>query len=138
MSKLLTAVVVLIVILGGAWALFGRSNNSNTSSYGATSPNTSNTNTQSSNSTPETTNTVSIEGFAFNPGNITVKKGTTVTWTNNDSIAHTVTESDDKNGPDSDTLQPGKTYEFTYAQTGTFQYKCTLHPDMTGTVTVTQ
>src|SRR5690242_12568530 len=101
MSKLLTAVVVLILILAGGWALFGRSNGSNTSNSGTSRSNTSNTDTKSTNSAPETTNAVSIEGFAFNPGSITVKKGTTVTWTNNVSVAHTVTAIDDKNGPES-------------------------------------
>lgn len=138
MGRILTIIVALIIIAGGAWVLFGRNNSSTkATSSNTNSSSTSNTNNQNVAAKPVTTDTVSIEGFAFSPGSITVKKGTTVTWTNNDSVAHTVTESDDKNGPDSSTLQPGKTYEFTYAQTGTFNYKCSIHPDMTGTVIVT-
>jgi len=130
MGKILTIIVILIVIAAGAWAIFGHSS-SNTSSSS-----NSGVNSQNGNTKPEDTNAVSIADFAFSPSNIRVKKGSDVTWTNNDSIAHTVTESDDKNGPDSGTLEPGKSYSFTYAQVGTFNYKCTLHPEMTGTVTV--
>lgn len=81
---------------------------------------------------------VSIVNMAFAPSNVTVKKGSMVKWTNNDSVAHTVTESDTKNGPDSGTLNKGDTYSFTYSAVGTYSYKCDFHPNMTGTVTVTE
>lgn len=83
------------------------------------------------------TDRVEIANFAFSPADITVKKGTTVTWTNKDSTAHTVTETDGKAGPASGDLSQGKSYSFTYNTVGTFAYHCSIHPDMTGTVTVT-
>lgn len=83
------------------------------------------------------TDTVTIANFAFSPADITVKKGTTVTWTNKDSAAHTVTETDGKAGPASSDLPQGKSYSFTYDTVGTFAYHCSIHPDMIGTVTVT-
>ena len=78
---------------------------------------------------------VSIQNFAFTPTNLTVKKGTTVTWTNKDSIGHTVTGD---SGISSALLSQGESYSFTFNQTGQFSYHCNPHPGMIGTVTVTE
>ncbi|GAA3430859.1 cupredoxin family copper-binding protein [Kutzneria kofuensis] len=92
---------------------------------------------QSAPDAPVATNTVSIKNFAFAPTTITVKVGTTVTWTNSDQDPHTVT-SDGKSGPlNSKPLNQGDTYQYTFTQAGTFSYLCTIHPFMTATVTVT-
>jgi amicyanin len=78
---------------------------------------------------------VAIQGFAYSPAAITVKVGTTVTWTNKDSEPHTVTTS---NGPlHSPTMQSGATFSYTFTAPGTFSYLCTIHPFMTATVSVT-
>ena len=77
---------------------------------------------------------VSIDNFAFNSKEITVKKGTTVTWTNNDSTSHTVTG--DSGGPSSDLLGNGESYSFTFTAAGTFSYHCEPHPSMRGRVVV--
>ena len=82
------------------------------------------------------TDKVAIQNFAYSPATVTVKVGTTVTWTNNDSVAHTVT-ADSGAGPDSGSLARGETYQFTYQTAGTFTYHCTPHPYMKGTVVVT-
>lgn len=87
---------------------------------------------------PSTSSSITIQNFAFSPASTTVKKGTTVTWTNQDSTTHTVTETDSQTGPDSGDLAPGKSYSFTYSTVGTFKYHCTIHASMTGTVTVTE
>lgn len=141
MNKILAVVIAAIVIIGGAWAIFGR-NNTNTPSNGVTpntSSNSSKTNSTSSSSTnAAATNTVSIENFAFSPADITIKKGTMVTWTNNDTTAHTVTKDNADTGPDSSDLTPHAVYRFTYNQVGTFKYHCKFHSDMTGSVTVTE
>jgi len=76
--------------------------------------------------------------MAFSPADMTVKAGTTVTWTNNDVVSHTVVESDGQTGPASSTLTPGNTYSFTFNTAGTYHYHCTIHPTMTGTITITQ
>ena len=78
---------------------------------------------------------VSISNFSFNPGSITINKGMTVVWTNNDSVGHTVT-ADQGAGPASNLLNPGETYAYTFNDPGTFNYHCTVHPSMKGTVTV--
>ncbi|MGW1200929.1 cupredoxin domain-containing protein [Streptomyces sp. NPDC002536] len=80
-----------------------------------------------------TANHVTIAGFAYSPSTLTVTKGTTVTWTNNDSAPHTVTGSGGLNSP---TLSRGGTYSFKFNSAGTFNYICTIHPYMHGTVVV--
>lgn len=140
--------IIILVVLIGAGAAFGltRNHNKNTLTPTSNSTNSSNStqnktnNSQSSNNstTPTATSSVSIENFAFMPPDITVKKGTTVTWTNNDSTAHTVTASSGKTGPVSSQLSPSAKYSFTFDQTGTFHYHCSIHPTMLGTVTVTE
>jgi plastocyanin len=77
---------------------------------------------------------VSIAGFSFKPGAITVAVGTTVTWTNDDSTGHTVTADD--GSFDSRSLAKGATFTQTFTTAGTFAYHCSIHSSMTGTVTV--
>jgi len=80
-------------------------------------------------------NTVSISGFAFKPASLNVSTSTTVTWTNNDSVTHTVTS--DTGAFSSGDLSSGQTYSYTFNQAGTFAYHCSIHTYMHGTVTVT-
>ena len=76
----------------------------------------------------------------FDPDTISAKAGTTVVWTNTDSVAHTVTSGDPNAGPsgtfDSNLIKPGKTFQHTFDSVGTTPYFCTVHPWMTGKVTV--
>lgn len=81
------------------------------------------------------TNEVWIQNMAFTPSSITVKEGTTITWTNKDGISHTVTS--DAGLFDSGSLGSGKTYAYTFSTAGTYQYHCTIHPSMTAKVIVT-
>ena len=68
---------------------------------------------------------VSIRNFLFGTGPLTVKVGTTVTWVNDDSAAHTATA--DNKLWDSGVLQKGQSFSFTFKQAGQFPYYCTLH-----------
>jgi plastocyanin len=79
-------------------------------------------------------NTVTISGFAFDPATITIKVGGTVTWTNQDSVVHTVV-ADDKSWS-SDNMAKGASYSHTFDTAGTFTYICGVHPSMQGTVIV--
>jgi plastocyanin len=79
-------------------------------------------------------NEVFIQGMAFNPTTITVTVGTTVTWTNKDGVAHTVTSN--TGAFDSGSVNPNGTYSHMFSLAGTFPYKCTIHPTMTATVIV--
>ena len=135
MGKRITVVIIAILILGAI--AFGLTRSSNKANSSQNSSQNSATQSSQSSQAPASTNTVTIQNFAFLPGDITIKKGTTVTWTNNDSTAHSVNETDNQKGPDSGDLNPGDKYSFTFDQTGTFKYRCNLHPEMLGTVTVT-
>jgi plastocyanin len=77
---------------------------------------------------------VEIEDFAFNPEVLTIKVGTTVTWGNKDSIGHTATS--DTGIFNSGILQKGEKFSFTFTSTGTYNYHCTPHPNMVGTIVV--
>ena len=79
-------------------------------------------------------NEVWIQGMAFTPATITVVAGTTVTWTNKDAVAHTVTS--DVGLFDSGTFSNAGTYSYIFATTGTFAYHCAFHPSMIAKVVV--
>ncbi len=78
---------------------------------------------------------VSISGFAFNPATVTIKVGQTVTWTNQDTVAHNVVADD--NSWSSPSISQGATYSHTFTSAGTFAYHCSIHPFMKATVIVT-
>jgi plastocyanin len=78
---------------------------------------------------------VSEEGIAFNPAEVTVGVGDTVTWTNDDSVPHDVTADSFSSGEPGG-MSPGDTFEHTFEEAGTFDYVCTVHPGMEGTVVV--
>jgi plastocyanin len=78
---------------------------------------------------------VSMQESAFTPGTVQVASGASVRWTNNDDVPHTVTFSDDA-VDSSEQLAAGDEFTATFAEAGTYDYVCTIHPDMTGTVTV--
>ncbi|OBJ17562.1 cupredoxin family copper-binding protein [Mycobacterium sp. 1245801.1] len=80
-------------------------------------------------------NEVTIDGFAFQPASLTVTAGTTVTWTNRDEEPHTVAASD--GSFHSPGMGTGATFTHTFAAAGTFDYVCSIHPMMRGTVVVT-
>lgn len=76
---------------------------------------------------------VVIKDFAFNPQTLTIKVGTTVTWTNEDSALHTVTA---EGIFDSGALSKGESWAYTFEEIGTYDYMCTFHPYMEGTIIV--
>lgn len=92
------------------------------------------TSTTSTTSTPVSTSTVEIRNFSFQPRTITISRGTTVTWTQRDQVAHTVTA--DNGSYDSGLLQQGQTYSRTFNDVGTSTYYCKPHPNMKGTIIV--
>jgi plastocyanin len=76
---------------------------------------------------------VTIRNTAFEPKNVTAKVGQTIKWTNDDPIAHTVTQ---QGGFDSGTLNANATFTFKPARAGRIDYVCTIHPGQTGSITV--
>jgi plastocyanin len=80
------------------------------------------------------THTIVMEGVAFVPQTVTVKRGDTVVWVNKDMFSHTATAQD--RSFDSRDIAVGKSWKYVPAGTGTFPYICTLHPTMKGTLIV--
>jgi len=78
---------------------------------------------------------VSIDNFSFSPATLTVKAGTTVTWTNRDDIPHGIASSNSA-FKRSQALDTDDSYSFTFTAPGTYQYFCYLHPHMVGSVVV--
>jgi plastocyanin len=78
-------------------------------------------------------NSVSIMNFSFSPNSLTVKVGTKVTWTNHDSVTHTVTADQ---GAFNSTVPPGGSFSFTLTKAGTYAYHCNIHPYMMATIVV--
>jgi plastocyanin len=77
---------------------------------------------------------VAIDNFTFNPQSLTIKAGTTVTWTNKDDIPHAIATTGKSFR--SKTLDTDDAYSFTFTTPGIYQYFCSLHPHMTGTIVV--
>jgi plastocyanin len=91
----------------------------------------------SSTSTPaDETVTVRIDGMRFDPQNITVKPGTTVTWVHGSQMPHTINGNAD--GMRSGTLYNGQQFSHTFNAAGSYNYFCGLHPSMKGSVVVEQ
>lgn len=78
---------------------------------------------------------IDIEDFAFKPKKTSVPVGTAVTWTQKDGSPHTTTAKD-KSFDSGELSGAGKTFSHTFTTAGTFDYLCTIHQSMTGTVTV--
>jgi plastocyanin len=78
---------------------------------------------------------VQMADIAFTPASVTITTGSTVTWTNNDTVPHTVTFSDE-GLQSSETIDPGETFEATFVEAGSYAYVCALHPGMEGVVEV--
>lgn len=148
MNKSLSTVLIVVVLLagaGGAYAFYKKATTKTDQAVSSSSTNQQKAE-QSSNATKpaddtaqpsaKQPNAVTIENFAFSPSSITVKKGTTVTWTNNDSAGHNAFSEQD-GGPKGSILKKGESYSFTFDKTGVFNYICQPHPHMKGTVTVT-
>jgi amicyanin len=92
--------------------------------------------TSPSPSSPNGGTPVSISDFKFNPATLTIPSGTTVTWTNQDEEPHTIAAKDGSfHSPGLDTHG---SYSFTFTTPGSYDYICSIHPFMTGTVVVTK
>ncbi len=117
MKKIIVPFLILVVIVFVGYYLFKGYQNKPTSSAPVV---------------PAKANTVVIQNFSFNPETLTVKKGTNVTWTNNDSTVHQI-KSVTFN---SDQLTEGQSFSFTFNSAGSFDYSCAIHPSMQGKIVV--
>lgn len=78
---------------------------------------------------------VEISNLTYSPASITISAGQSVTWTNNDTVPHTVTAKD-RDALQSGTIQPGDTFTQTFDTPGTYEYFCEFHSNMSGVVVV--
>jgi plastocyanin len=117
------------LLLVAAVAIIAAScNGTGPSAYGASAS------TAATTTAATATNAATIKGFAFQPDVLKVEVGAKVTWTNDDTVAHTVTA--DTNSFASGNLQPGGSFSFTFTRPGTYAYHCSIHPSMHGSVVV--
>ncbi len=147
----ITLGVPALLVLAGALALAGCGSSTTTNAVPAASivptvaPNVAATVTPTS-TISAATNTPSgsqaavsvvggYGGFSFSPSVLTIKVGTTVTWTNTSSAPHTVTS--DTGAFNHSLGGSGATFSFTFTRAGTFSYHCSIHPYMKATITVT-
>jgi plastocyanin len=132
-ASFIVLAVVVVVIIGGAIWYMGQNSAYQQPTTATTAP------TQAVASQPaagQATSAVTISNFAFQPNSLSVATGTTVTWTNNDSMPHTVTADDGSftSGP----IAAGATFSHTFTAAGTVAYHCQFHASMHGSVTVTK
>jgi plastocyanin len=78
---------------------------------------------------------IKIDNFSFGPMTLTVAPGTTVTWTNNDDVPHTVV-SEDKTTFKSRALDTGEKFSYTFTKAGKYPYFCSVHPKMMAEIVV--
>jgi plastocyanin len=78
---------------------------------------------------------VDIKNFAYSPNPVEIPVGSTVTWINRDTVAHTAT-AQDRGAFQSGTLAPGDRFSQNFDQPGTFDYFCEFQASMKGTVIV--
>ncbi len=129
----LVAIVVVAVVM-----VNGKNKNTDMNMSTGSSHSHDSSSSSSSDNKSSATNQVDIQNFTFSPSSITVKAGTTVTWTNKDSTAHTVTLANNPNLVfDSGSLKQGDSYSMTFKKAGTYDYTCDFHSDMHGTIVVT-
>ncbi|OGN89057.1 MAG: hypothetical protein A2Z74_00750 [Chloroflexi bacterium RBG_13_46_9] len=117
-NRLLLPTLIIVTLI----AIFSLSG---CSGYGSSSPNSS---------ISGSANSVNMANLAFSPATLTIKVGTTVTWTNKDSTTHTVIS--DSGVFQSGNMAPNATFTYTFSNAGTFPYHCSIHPSMKGTVVV--
>lgn len=126
MNKIFVIILIILIIIGGYYVFTTMNKQNNTTQ-------TPGTEQQGSNNQPQIqTVEVSIKNFAFNPATVTIKAGSTVKWTNQDSAAHQIKS----NLFNSSALNTGDSYEFTFNTPGQYDYTCAIHPSMKGKIIV--
>jgi amicyanin len=150
MKGIFVVLIVLVLIVAGIIVYAGASKNNSNSVTGdevvvlptdIENPIGSSNDTlpESNTSNPQVLNpqeySVNLKNFAFVPGELKIHVGDSVTWTNQDNVMHTVT-SDAGSELSSDSLSKGQSYTHTFTTAGTYNYHCSPHPYMTGTITV--
>jgi plastocyanin len=117
-QKMVIGIIAVLIIIVGALYYY--------SGYNYGTPSVSGT------PNPQAQNQISIKNFAFGPAVLNIQVGDTVTWVNNDSATHRI-----KGGNfESSDMANGQSYSFKFTSAGTFDYICSIHPSMKGTIIV--
>ena len=138
MKKTIILIIILVVIILGVYLIISSNKNTNQTNVLPATNSVLDTTNPVSNTTPVSATSeakVEIKNFSFSPQTIKIKVGDKITWTNNDSVAHTVT-SDSDNLLDSPTFSPGESFSFVFTKAGSTNYHCNIHKTMKGTVVV--
>jgi len=125
-TKILLIVAVVLVVVVAAFVLLSQPKAATSGQPSAQPP------AQPPTGNEPKTASVDIVNFAFQPAEITVTAGTTVTWTNKGSVKHDITSA----GIIDHDLNPGETFSFKFDTPGTYDYHCDIHTSMTGKVIV--
>ncbi|MFA5872074.1 MAG: cupredoxin family copper-binding protein [Parcubacteria group bacterium] len=123
-------VIAAIIIVAGIFYFYR-------GKYQAPSPSSNPSSAAPSSRTNAAQNTaaaVTIQNFTFSPASLTIKKGETVTWTNEDSVPHQIAS--DSGAFQGNSMGKGQSYSFTFNTTGEFDYHCAIHPSMKGKIIV--
>ena len=136
-----TSLLLSLVLIGSACAEESATGGTTTPPSTATTTVPSTVPSDGTTSEPTSTSPLDIQiaGFLFVDGDLEVDAGTTIRWTNQDRILHTVTSGTDEAPTGRFDLQldgAGSTAQFTFDEPGTYEYFCSRHPHMTGTITV--
>lgn len=133
MNRRLLALIAVIIIIIAAVVIYSLTRPEGPAQDGGTAPVIQN---QTTNKTNETVgpNTILIQNDTFNPRNLTVRTGTTVQWINRDNTQHQIVS--DTGTFQSPVLGNGGSYNFYFAQSGVYGYRCEIHPTEIGVITV--
>lgn len=149
MNKTIIMVIAIIVVIGSGLAFVLAKSNTEQKNAGEQSARSTGVPAKTESNDSGGTNPsevqegevlINIKGFAFSPSDIKIKKGTRVTWTNQDSAKHDVTP--DEKSVDfvgsGKLLAQGESYTFTFNKVGNYPYQCTPHPFMKATIQVVE
>lgn len=138
-TKLLTTAIIFTLALVGLGIVSLTKKSEQSQNTPAVSMSGMDESAKSADVMPVVENQIVYQGFAVSPKILKIKKGTTVTWINKDAAQHDVmptTESADFVA--SELFGKGESYEFTFNTVGTYNYLCSPHPYMKGTIEVTE
>jgi len=133
MRSPLTAGLAVTGLLAAGLVLAACSGSASTSATSAAAPSAVASAAAPASAAAAGSTAIAIKDFAFAPGTATVAPGSTVTWTNGDGAAHTVTFDD---GTGSGNLASGATFSRTFDAPGTYAYVCSIHSSMKGEIVV--
>ena len=124
MKKTLLIILATLFIVVGGIIVFIKMSRNDTNTMNRTNDNSSKSDINASSEILVGSVSISIRNFAYSREKITIKKGSTITWANEDSMAHTVTSTSSSDSFDSGTLEKGQTFSKTFNSVGTFDYFC--------------